>query len=180
MQFNLVKYRGAGFPVHQGPWWSGLLSGRRSYVYMHRGLTYCRSCGLSVLAIWNHVGEKCCEAFVFFSFKPFLSVLVFLYFPASRPLPSSFFFFFFFFTVFTVWQVLECPYLRHPRHPPSTQLDAVVDCLYHIIIFQFLCQSESPTTQSSVHPSFSDCYNLILERSHHRSTVSPCHFILQS
>ena len=94
MQFNLVKYRGAGFPVHQGPWWSGLLSGRRSYVYMHRGLTYCRSCGLSVLAIWNHAGEKCCEAFVFFSFKPFLSVLVFLYFPASRPLPSSFFFFF--------------------------------------------------------------------------------------
>jgi len=97
---NLTKLqqRDAGFPVHLGPWWSGLRSGHH---LMHTCTGSHRSCGLSVAAHWL----ECCAAFVFSLVSFVFSSSTFLIFLLHSHYPS------FFRTVITVWQVPGCPFV---------------------------------------------------------------------
>ena len=71
MLFNLVDNKEVlVFPTHLSPLWSGLHSSQQSHGYVWHIIGYhiysnyhmCigsrRSCGLSVAAIWNHIGKS--------------------------------------------------------------------------------------------------------------------------
>ena len=112
-----------------------------------------RSRGLSVAAIWNHVGKSVVRPLLFFSLSGCFSAVVLSYFSASLPLPLPPFFFSFhcYHSVTGArmslcvgahgwvagiashgsvllsrgWLItVEAP--GHPGHPPSTQLNAVI------------------------------------------------------
>ena len=122
-----------------------------------------RSCGLSLVALWNHVGKSVVRPLLFFK-RLFSAVDCFLIMiTVSLPLPLPFSFFVFLFPLLSpcercpdvpVWGliaglwgllamgafyhlggwliIVEAP--GHPRHPPSTQHDAVVNVLYLTVI----------------------------------------------
>jgi len=117
-----------------------------------------RSCGLSLVAFWNHVGKSVVRPLLFFK-RLFSAVDCFLIMTTvSLPLLLPFSFFCFSLsTIITVWQVPGCPCVGahgwvvgiashgsilpsrgwliivdapgHPRHPPSTLHDALQPAL---------------------------------------------------
>ena len=142
--------------MHRGPGWSGCLavSGLRNTCSGSR-----RSRGLRVAAIWNHVGKSVVQPLFSLSGYLFFSGSAFLVFclPSIPPLSFPSFFFLSFHSYHSVtgawmslgagahnWVARIASYGSvllsrgwlitvkapgHPRHPPSTQLDAVVNGL---------------------------------------------------
>ena len=127
--------------MHRVPGWSGCLavSGLRHTCTASR-----RSHGLSVAAIWNHIGKSVVQPLFSLSRCLFFSGSVFLVFSLpSISSPPLFFLLFFSFhcyhSVTGAWMSLSKGWLitmeapGHPEHPPSTQLDAVVNNNYKIL-----------------------------------------------
>ena len=132
-----------------------LLSSQQSQAYVHR-FTYSRSRGLSVAAIWNHVGKSVVQPLFSLSGCLFFSGIAFSVFCLPSIPPPLFFLFFSFsfhcyYSVTGAWMslcvgahgwvagiachgsiLLSRGWLitveapGHPRHPPSTQLNEVV------------------------------------------------------
>ena len=86
-----------------------LLSSQQSQAFVHR-FTCSRSRGLSIAAIWNHVGKNLVQPLFSLSGCLFFSGIAFSVFCLPSIPPLCFFFFFLSLsTVITVWRVPGCP-----------------------------------------------------------------------